>query len=342
MARLILHIGTHKTGTTWVQDCLAASRARLAEAQIIYPDLSPHSGHHGYLTDWIKLPAAYVTPDGGCAGLVQLAHHWRESGATLLLSSEELSRAGGPGGHPDFKALRDIFAGYEILVLCLLRDQVSFLQSVYAEIARARLPPRPPELVEMAMKTGIVDGVLCDYGQLYTRLRQSFAADEIRLLDYHAARKSPGGVLASLMRYIAPGLPLETVTPRTTIAEANVSPRALTLWAALAVAGEGLADARLCTAADTAFDLEFGQARQSSLFTRAEYRQLAAHFTPLNAALSAQICRLQPGFSLTPFAPAPDLLWREDLGPGYWARLARRLWLAPDPPAAATLRAAQG
>ncbi|WP_339851457.1 hypothetical protein [Roseovarius nubinhibens] len=343
MARLVLHIGTHKTGTTWVQDCLAAARAPLAQAQVIYPDLSPHSGHHGFLTDWIALPAAYATPGGGRAGLARLARQLRDSEATLLLSSEELSRAGGPGGYTDLDVLRSLFAGYDILVLCVLRDQLSFLQSVYAEIARARLPPRPPDLVGEAVETGMVDGVFCDYGGLYDRLRQSFAADEIRLLDYHAACRAQGGVLASLMRYVAPGLAPDIYLPQSTVGQANVSPRALTIWAALAVAGSALPDARLRAAANTAFDLEFGPSRPATIFTRAEHRALAERFDPANAALCDRIRRLQPGFSLTPFAPAPDLLWREDLGPAYWVRLARRLWLTPEQTAThPPLTAAQG
>ncbi|HAR54528.1 MAG TPA: hypothetical protein DCS45_22035 [Roseovarius nubinhibens] len=150
-------------------------------------------------------------------------------------------------------------------------------------------------------------------------------------------------MLASLMRYVAPGLAPDIYLPQSTVGQANVSPRALTIWAALAVAGSALPDARLRAAANTAFDLEFGPSRPATIFTRAEHRALAERFDPANAALCDRIRRLQPGFSLTPFAPAPDLLWREDLGPAYWVRLARRLWLTPEQTAThPPLTAAQG
>lgn len=98
MAKLVLHIGTHKTGTTMIQNRLHAARGDLAEQGVIYPDAGQHTGHHWALTDWIALPAAYTRRGGGVTGLTTLAERWRDTAATVLLSSEEFSRAGGVVG----------------------------------------------------------------------------------------------------------------------------------------------------------------------------------------------------------------------------------------------------
>lgn len=42
--RLYLHVGQHKTGTTWIQNVLDHNRARLAEAGVCYPELGACHG----------------------------------------------------------------------------------------------------------------------------------------------------------------------------------------------------------------------------------------------------------------------------------------------------------
>jgi hypothetical protein len=91
-------MGTHKTATTTLQDSCHANRALLAQHGVIYPALGRHTGHHGLLTDWIALSAAYQLPEGGIGTLRSLATEYVDSDETLFLSSEEFSREGGPRG----------------------------------------------------------------------------------------------------------------------------------------------------------------------------------------------------------------------------------------------------
>lgn len=324
MARLVLHVGTHKTGTTMVQDTLHANRGLLAEHGVIYPDLGPHTGHHGFLTDWIALPAAYALPGGGRQALQRLAEKWRDSDRTVFLSSEELSRAGGSGGCVDFPELRDVFSGYDIRVLCVLRQQWQFLQSVFVEIARTRPPPRPPEMLRAAVETGIVDGVFCDYSALYERLKTGFDPATLHFIDYAHACAAPGGLLAAVLAYVAPGLVTSSLTP-VKGGRANVSPRALPVWAALVVAGGMLPAPVLRRAAAEAFDLEYGAQRPVCLFTRAELQQIEGCFASRNAHFIRQVASHQPGFALTAQDVPETTVFREDVGADLWIRLARRL-----------------
>ncbi len=320
MPRLILHIGTHKTGTTSVQDQMSWVRASLARKDVVYPDLSPHTGHHGLLTDWIKLPRAYDLPEGGRHQLRELAETFRGTGQTIFLSSEEFSREGGPGGRVDFAELRAIFSNYETTVLCVLREPISFLQSVYLEISRHKLPARPPEFLASALSTGQADGLWWDYGRLYQRLRQDFAADEIRLINYEAAKAAPSGVIGRLLDeaniHVEEHLDL--------LPWSNLSPGILPRWAAQVVAGWTVPNDPLILAAQEAFDLEFGDLRQS-LFTQEERVQAAKVINRWTASFSASLAKDQKAFDLSRWQDSSTLMDRSHLTAEYWIRLARRL-----------------
>ncbi|WP_322867755.1 hypothetical protein U5922_017000 [Aquicoccus sp. G2-2] len=323
MARLILHIGLHKTGTTTIQDMFHANRRLLAEHGLIYPKLGRHTGHHGLFTDWLVLPAAYRLPGGGVVGLRKLAEAHREQDATLFLSSEEISRAGGPGGVVDLAMVREIFAGFEITVLCVLRVQWQFLQSVYLELARNRMPPPPPILLQQALETGIVDGLWCDFTGLYDRLCAVFSPADIRLLDFEALRTGPGGLVGGLLRQAGLALDANELSPVNN-SYSNASPRALPVWARLAIAGGQSATGDLLAPVETAFDLEYGTGRPSSLFTRAEIARITDHFAPRNTTLAA---RAGTPVLQTPM-PDADTVHREDMGAAFWLRAARRIWMA--------------
>ena len=328
MARLVLHIGTHKTATTTIQDTFHANRDLLAQHGVVYPALGKHSGHHGLLTDWIALPLAYDLPDGGIGTLRALATQYVDSNVTLLLSSEEFSRGGGAGGRVDMAALAGIFDGFEsIKVVCFLREQWQFLQSVYLEIARSRTPPRPPVLIEQAFETGMVDGLWCDYLALYDHLLTGFSPDMIHLVDFSTARQQKGGVLAAMLSFLDVSLDSETLVSVNN-GVSNASPRPLPTWAALAIAGGNPATEDLFSAVRTAFDLEYGHDVTSSLFTRQELERIATHFAQPNIKLVKQHATVQPSFLLTLQPPESSIIFRDDIDASFWVRAARRIFLS--------------
>jgi len=331
MARVILHMGTHKTATTTLQDSFHMNRERLAEQGVIYPAIGRHTGHHGLLTDWIALPEAYWLPEGGTCTLKALAARYVDTDKTFLLSSEEFSRGGGQGGQVDMAAIRAIFQEYdEITVVFCIRPQWQFLQSVYLEISRDRRPPSPVELVANVIATGQVDGLWCDYGALHTHLCRSFEPEQIRLMDFDVARQHPEGVIGAFLDIIDTSVCAGDLEPLDK--HSNVSPRPLPVWAGQAMLPEGVAaagpkGADLLEVLGRVFDLEYGANRPGSIFTRAELGQLNAHFKPLNAALQAKICIYQPEFVLTNKLPEAETIYREDVGAALWVRAARRIFM---------------
>lgn len=128
MAKLVLHIGTHKTAATGVQNSLWANHAILSRHDVIYQALGQHTGHHGVLTDWIRLPPVFALPKCGIGTLHALAAEYVDRDVTLILSSEEFSRLESKVGCVDMAALRAIFDKfYEIKVICCLRFQWQLL-----------------------------------------------------------------------------------------------------------------------------------------------------------------------------------------------------------------------
>ncbi len=328
MARLVLHIGTHKTATTTIQDTFHANRDLLVQHGVIYPALGNHSGHHGLLTDWIALPLAYDLPDGGIGTLQALAAEYVDSDVTLLLSSEEFSRGGGAGGQVDMAALAGVFDGFEsISLICFLREQWQFLQSVYLEVARSRIPPRPPVLIEQAFQTGMVDGLWCDYLALYDHLKSGFHPKDIYFVDFNTARAAPDGVLGVMLSFLDLPFGVEALT-MVNNGVSNISPRPLPTWAGLAIAGGNPADDNLFSAVQEAFDLEFGPTVESCLFTRSEIAALTEHFQTLNSTLVEHHQQFQPGFEMSVTDRQDTLLYREDITTPFWVRAARRIYLS--------------
>ncbi len=327
MARLVLHIGTHKTGTTLVQNLLRDNADRLAQCGLIYPVLGRHSGHHGLLTDWIALPPAYTLPLGGRGTLEALARQWRDTDRTLVLSSEEFSRAGGRGGHVDYAELTAIFGGYDIRVICTLRAQWQFLQSVYLELARSAPPPRPADLVAQALKTGWIDGLWCNYDRMVDTLSRHMDPSRIHLIDYAGATASAQGVPGHILQAIDPAIdPTTLAWPEGR--RANVSPAPLPVWAAHVVAGGPAPSPATSRAAEESFALEYGPDRPGCLLTRDEVRRISDHFAPSNQALAQRVSRTQPGWTLTQPTPSQNTLHREDITADLWIRIARRLSFA--------------
>jgi hypothetical protein len=349
MSRAILHIGLHKTGTTLIQNTFAANRDLLAQHGVIYPEIGRATGHHSLLRRWLQLDEHYATPTPPQALWLDLGRHARPD-TTLVLSSEEFSRA---NRRVDLAEIRAYLAPFDrVEVVCFLRDQPGFVQSIHLELGKKHAAPNFTALLDEAHKTGLAAGLHVDYGGLYDWLLTAFAPDEIHFIDHAQARAGEGGILGAMLRLCGSDLPVSALkAPEGPEAEvANISPDPLAAWAAGLVAAPAPAPPALIAVARATLDTQFGAGWPSMVYTRGEYRKLAAHVAPLNHAFVARVQKVQPGFTLSPPRPAPaDLappgarikpgedptgrIWREDLGPWFWARFAARLYQGEGRPA---------
>ncbi|MBE2278277.1 MAG: hypothetical protein IAE87_18505 [Rhodobacteraceae bacterium] len=322
MAKVVLHIGTHKTATTTIQDMFAHNAALLAEHGVIYPRLGRAAGHHGLVADWNRWLQGYAVPGGSLARLTQLASEHAGGEATVFLSSEEFSRAQ-PGARVDFAAVRAALAAFdEIEIVCVLREQWQFIQSIYLEISRTRVPPRPPQFIEMARRENMVEGLWTDYNLLYDHLLASFAPEEITFLDYDACRRAEGGILGRLLSHLGTSLTAADLA-KINAGHSNTSPPALPTWAANITAEPHRATPWLVDAMTGAFAIQFGKTARSVLWSRDELTTLRAYAAEHNARLAARLAAVQPDFALGESVIADGTIHREDLRPEFWQRCNR-------------------
>lgn len=323
MAKVVLHIGTHKTATTTIQDMFSLNAGLLAQHGLIYPHLYPRlpavTGHHGLVMDWNPLPKHYELPGGSVAALSRIAANHAGSDRTVFLSSEEFSR-GRDGARVDFTALRQALSAFdEIEVICVLREQWQFVQSIYLEVSKIQVPPRPPQFVEMVLRDDIVEGLWTDYNKLYDHLLQSFAPEEITLLDFDSCRRAEGGMIGTLLAHL--GVPLQASDLELIHGgHSNTSPQPLPAWAANLITEPHVAPRDFVdTVVTKAFAGQFGPKARGILWSREECRALRDYARDRNERLAAR----KPGFALSVTPQREDDIYREDLRADFWLRCNR-------------------
>ena len=133
--KLIVHIGTHKTGTTSIQNTLEQNRALLAEWQVLYPrtDRDPWPD----LDKHCSVYAAAVNSSSVIKSREYdlLMKEFEGSGChTMILSEEGLSEPK--------EEIIDFFSTFkehfDIEIVCYLRRQDLFLESLYNQFVRER------------------------------------------------------------------------------------------------------------------------------------------------------------------------------------------------------------
>jgi hypothetical protein len=322
VSKVILHIGTHKTATTTIQDMFWTNADLLAEQGVIYPRLPNYTGHHGMVVNWPGMPKFYALEQGSLEALRAVAEAHADSDRTVFLSSEEFSRS---NPLSSLSEVREALSGFdEIEVICVLRTQWQFLQSIYLEVSKSRVPPRPPEFVLPVIESGICEGLWIDYNRLLDALEQVFAPGEIRLYDFDQCRKAEGGILGVMLRHlgldIAPDQ-MEVVNEGVS----NVSPLSLASWSANILSEPRVAKRELIEQATEALKAEFGAGVKPCLFTREEFRALKEHFDASNDRLAERRAAVQPGFALSEASRDGLSLFRNELPSAYWVRMCRRL-----------------
>lgn len=152
--RLILHAGTHKTGTTSIQKVLAEHRRGLRGQGLIYPDGGTvFSGtsvpHHRFSHAVTGANSAGI--DRAKAFVAEVAAS-AETDATVLISAEPVYRhiAGYDGwdrfSDPAYWGLRkrylenmaEVLRPFEVEVVVFLRDVDDFAVSLYHEVVRVK------------------------------------------------------------------------------------------------------------------------------------------------------------------------------------------------------------
>lgn len=138
MTKVVLHIGVHKTGTSFIQGCLAKNRAWLCERGISYcpgdknaPRHHP-TNHHPLVQ---KFDQSGTRTAEGIRDIEDLLADANHTGChTLLLSSEMLS-----SGNADIEPIISTFkaAGREVSVIAYIRRPDDIIASAYNQTVRS-------------------------------------------------------------------------------------------------------------------------------------------------------------------------------------------------------------
>lgn len=141
--RLILHAGTHKTGTTSIQQALHANRTWLRERGVHYPDPEGWFGgnpaaHHAFSHAVAGIGEASVDD---ARRFIEAVADATEEGETVLLSAEPVYRH--VIGPPDddwwarhsayLDGLASVLRPFDVEVFLIFRRRDAFIESVYHE-----------------------------------------------------------------------------------------------------------------------------------------------------------------------------------------------------------------
>lgn len=333
MAKLVLHIGAHKTGTSYLQSLFHHNRAMLRADGIHYPKLGANKSHHILAGAWIPLPDI---PDRffGPGGAEELWNRFITDHAgldgTVFLSAENFSRL--EPRSVDMRSLAQRLSAFDqVQVVYTVRHQVELVQSVWLQIAKTRKVFILRNFVEKAIKTAVVGGVDLDHGAVYSRLLQGFDPAQITLLDYASFRRTPGGMVQVFLDLLGSTLRPADFKP-IPLDKANISPEPLSTYIAGLIAEGQIPPADL-------IDMVSGLIRPDSsipttLLMRSEYARIGRTFARRNAVLLNQIRMLQPAFSFDPVSPPGNLMYRDDLTVHHWATIAAALYRKTQDPKA--------
>lgn len=318
MAKAVLHIGTHKTATTMIQDTLANNRKALAQHNIVYPTIGVFNGHHMLVSEWVNMNEQYKPVNGTDIIWKNLKEICGNTDKTVVFSSEEFSRA--TPTTVNMVELRERLSFFEsVEVVCFLRDQKSYLQSIYLEVAKKRQPIAPKNMHKQAIDTYIAAGLNLDYNSLYDRLLTGFAKDEITFVSYNDALEYDGGVLGRFLKILNYGPDYAPLSLEKT--SLNISADALTVWAACAISKKGPPSSTYLEIAQSTLEAEFGTPLKTSLFSPDEIEQLKFTFDPLNKKISDRISNIQPDFRLPAITCDETLLHRKNINADFITKL---------------------
>jgi hypothetical protein len=222
VVRIILHIGTHKTGTTSFQRWFRDNRERIAA-------VSGASIYDGVFRDSRELGALCIDADRETPGLhrrsvrgrlvdspmpLRAAPEWetfatrvtgnlreqhRGASKVFVISSESLSLLRRPA---ELARLRDMLPAAETTVVVCLRSPADFLRSWTRHLDRDffELSDDPNSFAYVE-----ADSWLVDYPGLLSVWRDAFGEDAVHVVDYDRSVASHGSTIPALLAHVSPG-----------------------------------------------------------------------------------------------------------------------------------------
>ncbi|HET6309132.1 MAG TPA: hypothetical protein VFG12_18210 [Rhodopila sp.] len=189
MPRYVIHVGPHKTGTTYLQHAFTRLRPALAARGVLYPHRWGN-GEHGHY----ELPPALASARDG--NLEPAFRQFNQSGAhTVLLSSETFSYA----TDADVRRLHALLAGEPAIVVFHARRWSELLPSCWRESVKHGSLVTLPEYVLAGLADPTASPIV-DFRHVLDRYAAVFGFGSIRLASYSAILDAGQDLLAHFCR----------------------------------------------------------------------------------------------------------------------------------------------
>ena len=127
-AKLHLHIGRHKTGTSSIQHWFADHEEILKSRGVLYPQAGRSGVAHHALSGALKAQS----PEALDRDLVSRFRRETQGFDRVVVSSEDLQNVRRP------EALQEAFEGFHLHVICYMREIVDYAVSAYAQLVHAQ------------------------------------------------------------------------------------------------------------------------------------------------------------------------------------------------------------
>ena len=186
---LVLHIGTHKTGTTALQSMLILNQQVLARQGIVVPNTGRFHQTEDYDTPGHHELAWELAGAPPHALVARVIDELEAAGArTAVISSEEFHTI--HHRTENLSALRSAFAarGYRTVVVLYLRAQARYAESIFQQNIRDGRDPSFSRFIDEILERGRIDfeGSRLDfeYSRILDALSISFGAENIVVRPY--------------------------------------------------------------------------------------------------------------------------------------------------------------
>ncbi len=188
---IYLHIGTNKTGTSFIQNILAANYSELLEHGILYPKAGlVESAHYG-LSDAL----GFLLNKGNNAGDPKLSAKIKQqlleeinsnNPHIVIFSSENFILP------KDFKLIKDFFAGFIVKIIVYLRRHDDWWESAYNQAVRMVVNPPWKIGVQAYLRFNKdKNPKFGDYRLLINRWAEAFGKENILVRPFETQQNQP-------------------------------------------------------------------------------------------------------------------------------------------------------
>jgi hypothetical protein len=202
---ILIHIGTHKTGTTSIQNFLAMNREYLLKHDGIYfpktGTLGTNTGHHNIA--WQLLNNNRFNENLG--GLSDLLKDLEKKNFKLaILSSEDFEHM---SGHPEIINAFDkhlCSAGFKTRYLVFFREVDGYAKSLFFELNKRGLESNFPDFMKKVNEDGCISyennwHFEFDRNQFASKWNSAIGENKLTSIDYDKAKGAHGIIAEFLM-----------------------------------------------------------------------------------------------------------------------------------------------